>query len=105
MRPGTKVYMTRIIFAIIAGVLSAVINPITLNLQHHGLTASLLPVLMAVLLYVASYYFIRDVIKVNPSSLNDPSYLYKGGIFTYIFVWIVTWSIAATLCCPSLAQR
>lgn len=104
MRPGTKVYASRIIFAVIAGVLSSIINPIILKVEHHGIMASFLPILIAVLLYMASYRFVKDIIKVNPSSLNDPSYIYKGGIFTYILVWIVTWSIVATLCCPSLVQ-
>ncbi|MEM4467543.1 MAG: DMT family transporter [Candidatus Nezhaarchaeales archaeon] len=96
--------MIRIIFAIVAGMLSALINPMLLNLSHHGVIASFLPVLIAILLYIVSYYFVRDLIKISPSSLNEPSYMYKGGALTYIFVWLVTWSIIATLCFPSLIQ-
>jgi len=105
MRPGSKVYMTRIVFAIIAGVLSAIINPMALEVKHHGAAAAMIPVIVAVLLYLASYYFVKSVVRVPPSSLNDPSYMYKGGIFTYIIVWIVTWSLVATICCPSLLQQ
>ncbi|MEM0217295.1 MAG: hypothetical protein QXM73_00895 [Candidatus Nezhaarchaeales archaeon] len=104
MRPGTKIYIVRIVFAIVAGVISALINPMLLNLSHHGIVASLLPVLIATFLYITSYYFIRALIKINPSSLNEPSYMYKGGVLTYIFIWLVTWSIIATFCFPSLAQ-
>lgn len=104
MRPGTKVYMVRIVFAVMAGLLSTIINPVLFNLQYHGIVASLLPIIIAIFLYVTSYYFAKNIVKVDSSSLNDPSYMYKGGIFTYIFVWIVTWSIAATLCYPSLAH-
>jgi len=105
MRPGSKVYATRIAFAITAGLLSALINPMTLNVGRHGVVAAMVPVLIAALLYAASYYFARSVIRVSPSSLNDPSYMYKGGAFTYVVVWIVTWSLAATLCFPSLLQQ
>ncbi len=97
--------MTRIVFAIIAGVLSAIINPMALEVKHHGAVAVMIPIIVAVLLYLASYYFVKSVVRVPPSSLNDPSYMYKGGIFTYIIVWIVTWSLAATICCPSLLQQ
>jgi len=104
MRPGSKVYTTRVVFAIIAGVLSAIINPMALEVRHHGVVAAMTPIIVAVLLYLASYYFVKSVVRVPPPSLNDPSYMYKGGMFTYIIVWIVTWSLVATILCPSLLQ-
>ncbi len=104
MRPGSKVYATRISFAIIAGLLSSLVNPVALDVGRHGVVAAMVPVVIATLLYAASYYFAKTVIRVSPPSLNDPSYMYKGGVFTYVVVWIVTWSLAATLCCPSLLQ-
>lgn len=104
MRPGSKVYTTRIAFAITAGVLSAVINPMLFTLSSHVLAHAMIafvaPMFIALFLYIASYHFAKSVIKVSPTSLNDPSYMYKGGIFTYIIVWIVTWSLAATICHP-----
>jgi hypothetical protein len=104
MRPGSKVYGTRIAFAIVAGVLSALINPVLFTLCSHVLAyammAFIVPIFIAVFLYIASYYFVKSVIKVSPASLNDPSYMYKGGVFTYIIVWIVTWSLMATFCYP-----
>jgi uncharacterized membrane protein YdcZ (DUF606 family) len=97
MRPGSKVYATRIAFAIMAGILSAIINPLTFKLDSHGVIASVIPIFTAAFLYIASYYFVKSVVKVQPSSLNDPTYMYKGGIFTYIIVWFVTWSLTATI--------
>jgi len=109
MRPGSKVYATRIAFAIVAGVLSAVINPTLFRLDSqvvaHAAIALMVPILIAVLLYMASYHFVKSVIRVSPTSLNDPSYMYKGGIFTYVIVWIVTWSLTATFAIYSLAQQ
>ncbi|MHC1600983.1 MAG: hypothetical protein ACXQTI_08985 [Candidatus Nezhaarchaeales archaeon] len=102
MRPGTKIYITRIVFAVMAGLISAIINPILFTTQSYGLPASLLPVIIAAMLYIASYYFVKLVIKIAPSALNEPSYIYKGGLFTYILIWIITWSLIASLCCPSL---
>jgi hypothetical protein len=106
MRPGSKVYATRIAFAMIAGVLSTTINPMLFRLNSqvvaHVVIALMVPILIAVFLYVASYYFVKSVIKIPSSSLNDPSYMYKGGIFTYIIVWIVTWSLTATFAVYSL---
>jgi hypothetical protein len=108
MRPGSKVYATRIAFAIVAGVLSAVINPMLFVLRPqvpaHAVVAFIVPMLIAMSLYMASYHFAKSVIKVSPTSLNDPSYIHKGGIFTYIIIWIVTWSLTATICCPSLLR-
>ena len=100
MRPGTKVYATRMVFAIVAGIISAEINPILFTIQSYGLAAVLIPILIAIALYVASYYFAKDVINVKPSMLNEPSYLYKGGLFTYILIWIITWSLIASLYIP-----
>jgi len=109
MRPGSKVYATRIAFAVMAGVLSAVINPTLFRTSSqvaaHAAIALMVPILIAVFLYVASYYFVKSVIRVSPASLNDPSYMYKGGVFTYVIVWIVTWSLAATFAIYSLAQQ
>jgi len=100
MRPGSKVYATRIAFAIIAGVLSAMVNPTLFKLNSqvaaHAAIALVIPILIAMFLYVASYYFAKSVVKVPPTSLNDPSYMYTGGVFTYIIVWIVAWSLTAT---------
>jgi len=108
MRPGSKVYATRIAFAIIAGVLSAMVNPMLFRLNSqiiaHSAIALMVPIFIAVLLYVASYHFAKSVIKVSPASLNDPSYMYKGGVFTYVIVWIVTWSFVATFAIYSPAQ-
>ena len=105
MRPGTKVYITRIMFAVIAGSISAIINPISFTIESHGIFASLLPVIIAAMLYMASYYFVKVVVKVPPSTLNEPSYIYKGGLFTYILIWIITWSLIASLCCPLLIYQ
>jgi len=105
MRPGTKIYLTRIIFAIMAGLISAAINPTLFTTQRYGLPASLLPVIVAAMLYMASYYFVKAVIKIAPSSLDEPSYIYKGGLFTYILIWIITWSLVASLFYPSLIHH
>ncbi|MEM4576922.1 MAG: hypothetical protein QW701_05645 [Candidatus Nezhaarchaeales archaeon] len=104
MRPGTKVYVARIAFAILAGLLSALINPLYLTFQSHGVAASVLPIIIAIFLYVASYYFVKKVIKLQQSGFNEPSYIYRGGLFTYIFMWIVTWSLVASLLHPFLIQ-
>lgn len=100
MRPGTKIYITRIIFALIAGLMSTTVNPVLLTIQSHGVIASLLPIIIAIILYIASYHFIKLVIKVTSSMLNEPSYMYRGGLFTYILVWITTWSLIASFIQP-----
>lgn len=104
MRPGTKVYMARIAFAIVAGLLSSLINPMYFTFQSHGVAASIIPIIIAIFLYIASYYFVKKVFKLQQSSFNEPSYIYRGGLFTYIFIWIVTWSLVASLLHPFLMQ-
>ncbi|RLF21605.1 MAG: hypothetical protein DRJ68_03075 [Thermoprotei archaeon] len=99
MRPGTKIYVARITFALIAGLLSATVTPLCMPFSIPVVIA---PVAVAAVLYVASYYFVRDVIKITPSMLNEKSYMYRGGLFTYILIWLIVWTLVASLYNPSL---
>ncbi|MDI9619763.1 MAG: hypothetical protein QFX33_02975 [Candidatus Nezhaarchaeota archaeon] len=104
MRPGTKIYVARVLFGIVAGITSALVNPSLLTMQSHGIVSSFIPILIATALYVASYYFVKRCLRAAISSLNEASYSYRGGLFTYILLWILTWSLLATLLFPSLTM-
>ncbi|MCD6510849.1 MAG: Rab5-interacting family protein [Thermoprotei archaeon] len=47
--------------------------------------------------YVLSYYVIRGVLKVDPTSLEKPTRLFTVGGGTYVLIWIVTWTLTYTL--------
>ncbi|MCX8204337.1 MAG: hypothetical protein N3H31_01605 [Candidatus Nezhaarchaeota archaeon] len=95
MRPGSKVYYLRALLGCLAGALSGL-----LSFSLRGLAPSQLISLASVALAFAAYYFsifLAKAVGVKAEDLNNPSYLKRGGLFTFIFLWLTSWSLTASL--------
>lgn len=99
MRPGSKVYYTRALMGVLAGVLCGL-----LHTHLHGalplIAYDIVAILVAVALYYASILLARHVLNVRPDDLNNPSYLRRGGIFTFIMLWLMAWTLMASFQAP-----
>lgn len=96
MKPGSKVYYTRVLLGVIVGLFSSwlyLILPV-------GVLRSLIPSVLAILVYLGSFYLVTRVLKVKAEDLNNPAFLKTGGLFIYFLTWLVFWSLCLTFTLP-----
>ncbi|RLF16436.1 MAG: hypothetical protein DRJ97_00900 [Thermoprotei archaeon] len=99
MRPGSKVYYSRAFMGLLAGLICGLIhNPLSLVVPLPLYDA--IAILVAIALYYVSILLAKHVLGVKPDDLNNPSYLKRGGIFTFIMLWLMTWTLMASFQTP-----
>ena len=50
-----------------------------------------MPISIALIVYLASYYIFRLVLKIMPDEVGGESQLYLKGIGGFFFCWLFTW--------------
>jgi len=96
VKAGSKIYYTRVLLGVGVGLFSGWLY-LVLPL---GLLQSLIPSILAVLVYVGSFYLITRVLRIKAEDLNNPAFLKTGGIFAYFLTWLVFWSLYLTFTLP-----
>jgi len=98
LKPGSKVYYVRALFGCLAGVLCGFLTfSLRGSLPFQAINAA--SILVAAAAYYASILVPR-ALGVRAEDLNNPSYLKRGGLFTFILLWLSLWSLTATLLIP-----
>lgn len=98
MKPGSKVYYSRALMGCLAGILCGLLSfSLRGSLPLYVIDAA--SIVLAVATYYASIYLAK-VLGVRAEDLNNPSYLKRGGLFTFILLWLMFWSLTATLLIP-----
>ena len=98
MKPGSKVYYLRALLGCVAGVLCGYLSfSLRGSLPFQVIDAA--SIALAAVVYYVSILLPR-ALGVRAEDLNNPSYLKRGGIFTFILLWLMFWSLTATLLIP-----
>ena len=84
--PGGKIYLFRALLAIAAGVVSGIVCGYPPNVAIGFL---ILVVFYAISIHVAKKIILKD----NLGLLSSPRKLYTICIFTYVLLWMVTWTL------------
>ena len=87
LKPQSKVYWLRLLFAVLA---AFICSPFVLGLNN------VLGILVGILVYVASYYIFRDVMKLDIKTIGARK-LITTGIGSYAILWIVFWTVLNTV--------
>jgi len=82
--PRDFIYWTRLILAIIAGFLCAI-----LRLDTAGLV-------IGMAFYLISYTMFRYIIKIDLDKVDGEAKLYTIGFGTYLAMWITVWALLHT---------
>lgn len=77
-----KMYYIRVLFAIIAGVISG-----ALKLEEG------LGLLIGSSIFIVTYLLFRFGIKSIYTNVKDPKKFYTTGIFSYFLIWYVVWVV------------
>jgi hypothetical protein len=100
LKPGSKVYYIRSALGCLAGALCGL-----LTFSLHGLlpfqVIDAASMLIAALIYYLSMLLSRAA-GVKAEDLNNPQYLKRGGLFTFILLWLMVWSLVSSLLIPWL---
>lgn len=98
MKPGSKVYYIRSALGCLAGALCGLLTS-----SLHGLlpfqAIDAVSVLVAAIAYYLSVLLSRAA-GVRAEDLNNPRYLKRGGLFTFILLWLMVWSLVSSLLVP-----
>ena len=86
MIPKDKIYYTRLVCAVIAGI----INSVLWLYDIAGL-------IFAVFMLIASHYIAIYILRVDPDEMGGQWKVFTVGIFSYIFLGIVVWTLAFNL--------
>lgn len=98
MRPGSKVYYLRALLGCIAGVASGLLSS-----SLHALAPFHVINIASIAIAFAAYYLsilLAKAAGVRAEDLNNPSYLKRGGLFTFVFLWLTSWSLTTSLLIP-----
>lgn len=91
MRPVVKLYWTRVVMGIIAGVITAIIatffDPTTLTTLINSIT-------IALLVYFVSYYILKPMFK---DKIEKQSKILSTGIGIYFFAWLAFFVLFYTI--------
>ncbi len=92
MRPLVKLYWTRVVLGIIAGVITAavaatVFDPTTLTTLINSIT-------IALLVYFVSYYILKPMFK---GKIEKESKILSTGIGIYFFAWLAFFVLFYTI--------
>ncbi|MEM4699688.1 MAG: hypothetical protein QXT74_01900 [Candidatus Nezhaarchaeales archaeon] len=98
MRPGSKVYYLRALMGCVAGVASGLLSS-SLHILAPLQVINIASIAIAFVAYYSSILLAKAV-GVRAEDLNNPSYLKRGGLFTFIFLWLASWSLTASLLIP-----
>ena len=82
------VYWGRVIAGAILGVIFFIV--------WHDIPGSFTPISIALLIYLASYYIFRLVLKIAPDDVGGESQLYLNGIGGFFFCWLFTWILLSS---------
>ncbi|RLF12299.1 MAG: hypothetical protein DRJ98_00870 [Thermoprotei archaeon] len=94
MKPGSKVYYSRSLMGIMAGLVCGALDNLLASLSPY--VYDVVAIVVAAMIYYASILFARFVLNVKPDDLNNPAYLKKGGLFTFILLWLMVWSLTVS---------
>lgn len=86
LKPSGKVYWTRLILAVLTAWLCAFLD-----------LSGWRGVFFGIFMYLASYYIVRYGLNITPESVGSASKLMLTGIGTFIFVWLMTWTLLYTI--------
>lgn len=98
MKPGSKVYYIRAVLGCVAGALSG-----ALTFSLRGLAPLLVSNAASIAVALLAYYLsvlLAKAAGVRAEDLNNPAYLKRGGLFTFIFLWLASWSLTASFLIP-----
>ena len=88
IRPQSKVYWIRLLFAVSAAFLC---SPFILNLtSSYG-------VIIGAIVYAVSYYFFKNIMKIDAKAVGGTRKFITTGIGSYIMIWIVFWTLLNTV--------
>jgi len=91
MRPVVKLYWTRVVMGIIAGVITAItatfFDPTTLTTLINSIT-------IALLVYFVSYYILKPMFK---DKIEKQSKILSTGIGIYFFAWLAFFVLFYTI--------
>lgn len=93
LKPVDKIWWTRFILAFVAAGLSSI-------LTYFGIissTTAIRALLIAILLYVISYYFARYWMRITPDQLPKKRDMIIAGLFPYLVTWFAFWILFNTL--------
>ncbi|OGD46191.1 hypothetical protein A3K70_01925 [Candidatus Bathyarchaeota archaeon RBG_16_48_13] len=88
IKPSNQIYWIRVILAMLSALIC---SPFVLNLS------GFFGAVVTVLLYAASYYLLRDVIKIDVAAVGGRRKLIQIGVGTYVIVWILVWTVLNTI--------
>jgi len=88
IKPSNQVYWIRVIFAMLAAIIC---SPFVLNLS------GFFGAVFTVLFYAASYYFLRDALKIDVAAVGGRGKFIRIGVGTYVIVWILAWTVLNTI--------
>jgi len=75
------VYWGRVIAGAVLGILSFILR----------IPGPFTPISIALVVYLASYYVFRLILKITPDEVGGESQLYLKGIGGFFFCWLFTW--------------
>jgi len=93
LKPVNKIWWTRFILAFVAAGLSSMLTFVGLISSATGIRA----LLIAILLYVISYYAARYVMHITPDQLPKRRDMIIAGLFPYLVTWFAFWILFNTL--------
>jgi len=98
LKSGSKVYYSRALMGCLAGLLCGLLSfSLRESLSFQVIDA--ISIALAAVIYYVSILLAR-ALGVRAEDLNNPSYLKRGGLFTFILLWLMLWSLTATLLIP-----
>jgi hypothetical protein len=88
-KPDSLVYWVRTSSGIVLGVLFFIF--------WRGIPGSFTPISVALVIYLATYYIFRLVLKIVPDDVGGEAQLYLKGIGGFFFGWLFTWVLLSSL--------